>query len=78
MQVIIIITSLAVQLHTRYFGYIISFNLFKQLSEIGLIIISILQMRWLKDKSVYYLAQDHTVNDSCILNLGLYSKDRGF
>lgn len=52
MQVITIITPFGVQLHARYFGYIISFNLFKQVSEIGLIIISILQMRTLKDKNV--------------------------
>ena len=35
----------------------------------------ILQMRKLKDKNVKYLAQDHTVNDNCILKLVLYSED---
>lgn len=61
MQIITIVAPFADQLCALYFRYIISFNPFKQFSETGLIIISILQMRKLKDKNVYYLAQDHTV-----------------
>lgn len=51
MQITAIVEPFPDQLGVRCFSYMNSFNIFKQFSEMGLIIISILQMKKLNKKT---------------------------